>query len=50
MHKLEFEPKLITAYVPVDEYRLIKSKLALKGLTFSDWLRKEITKFLESNK
>lgn len=29
----------VTVYISQDDYRLLKSKLALKGLTISEWFR-----------
>ena len=30
----------VTVYISPDEYRVLKSKLALKGLTISEWFRR----------
>ncbi len=38
--------KRITLYVPEDEYRELKSQLALLGKTVSGWFREAIRKFL----
>jgi hypothetical protein len=30
----------VTVYISQDEYRTLRSKLALKGLTISEWFRR----------
>lgn len=46
MKQFKFTARLITARVDEKEYRLIKSKLALAGETFSSWLRKQIKEYI----
>jgi hypothetical protein len=36
-----------TVYVPEEQYRQLRSKLVLKGLTISGWIRKQISRELK---
>lgn len=40
------QPKFVrvTVYISPDEHRLLKSVLALKGLTVSEWFRRMVKK------
>lgn len=42
-------PKFIrvTMYVSQTEYRELKAKLSLKGMTISEWFRSKIREFLD---
>jgi hypothetical protein len=36
----------VTLYLSIREYRLLKSKLALLGMSVSEWVRREIMRFI----
>lgn len=40
--------KRISVYINEEEHKKIKSELASKGLTISEWIRKQIKKLLNS--
>jgi hypothetical protein len=44
MEKKPLQFKRVTVYIDTTEYRVLKSKLALQGLSVSEWARKQIQK------
>ena len=40
--------KLVVVYIPEEDYRNLRAKLILVGLTVSAWVRKVIRQFLSS--
>lgn len=49
MNKNTEDRKRIVAYVDKKDYREARAKLALKGETFSSWIRKQIDKLNGKN-
>ena len=41
--------KRVVVYVPLELLRRLKSKLALQGLTISEWFRREAEKLLDKD-
>lgn len=38
----------VVAYIDPQTYRKVKAKLALRGETFSSWIRKQVDKLLDA--
>lgn len=39
----------VTVYVSRNQWQQLKGKLALQGLTISEWIRQQINKFLDED-
>lgn len=45
--KQEIEQQRITLYVPKEQHKQLKAKLALMGISISEWFRRLVKKELE---